>query len=161
VSVCGLLALALAVVGLYGAIAYLVTRRTREIGVRIALGATPDHVLMLVVRQGCGSPAPASSWAWLPPRLAAQALPLGLYGVTPLDPRTYVAVMVLLALTAAVAAFVPSAARGPDRSGAGADARLTGAEDGGRRTGYAGPSGPPQGTASCRSGTSGSTSRAR
>ena len=108
VSVCGLLALALAVVGLYGAIAYLVTRRTREIGVRIALGATPDHVLMLVVRQGLWIAGAGILVGMIAAALAAQALPLGLYGVTPLDPRTYVAVMVVLSLTAAVAALIPA-----------------------------------------------------
>jgi putative ABC transport system permease protein len=108
VSVCGLLALALAVVGLYGAIAYLVTRRTREIGVRIALGATPDHVLMLVVRQGMWIAGAGILVGMIAAALAAQALPLGLYGVTPLDPRTYIAVMVALTLTAAIAAFVPA-----------------------------------------------------
>jgi len=108
VSVCGLLALALAVVGLYGAIAYLVTRRTREIGVRIALGATPDHVLMLVVRQGMWIAGAGILVGMVAAALAAQALPLGLYGVTPLDPRTYVAVMAVLTVTAAVAAAVPA-----------------------------------------------------
>lgn len=108
VSVCGLLALALAVVGLYGAIAYIVTRRTREIGVRMALGATPDRVLMLVVRQGLGIAGAGIAVGMIAAALAAQSVPLGLYEVTPLDPRTYLVVMVVLALTAGIAALVPA-----------------------------------------------------
>ena len=108
VSVCGLLALVLAVVGLYGAIAYIVTRRTREIGLRIALGATPDRVLTLIVRQGLWIAGAGILVGMIAAALAAQSLPLGLYGVTPLDPRTYVVVMVVLTLTAALAAFIPA-----------------------------------------------------
>ena len=108
VSVCGLLALVLAVIGLYGAIAYLVTRRTREIGVRIALGATPRGVLALVVREGMWIAGAGIAIGLVAAAIAARALPLGLYGVTPLDVRTYVAVMVILAATAALAALIPA-----------------------------------------------------
>jgi ABC-type antimicrobial peptide transport system permease subunit len=108
VSVCGLLALALAVVGLYGAIAYLVTRRTREIGVRIALGASPGGVLRLVVGEGLWIAGLGIGVGLVAAAIAVRALPLGLYGVTPLDVRTYVAVMVLLTATAALAAFIPA-----------------------------------------------------
>jgi putative ABC transport system permease protein len=108
VSVCGLLALVLAVVGLYGAIAYLVARRTREIGVRIALGATPEHVLVLVVGQGLWIAGAGIVAGMVCAAVAARAVPLGLYGVTPLDPRTYAAVTTALLVTAALAAFVPA-----------------------------------------------------
>jgi macrolide transport system ATP-binding/permease protein len=108
VSVCGLLALVLAVIGLYGAIAYLVARRTREIGVRIALGATPDRVLALVVGQGLWIAGAGIAAGLVCAAIAARAIPLGLYGVTPIDPRTYVAVTAVLLLTATLAAFVPA-----------------------------------------------------
>jgi predicted permease len=108
VSVCGVLALVLAVIGLYGAVAYLVARRTREIGVRIALGATPDRVLTLVVGQGLWIAGAGIAAGVVCAALAARAVPLGLYGVTPLDPRTYAAVTVVLLSTAALAAFVPA-----------------------------------------------------
>jgi predicted permease len=108
VSVCGLLALLLAVVGLYGAIAYLVTRRTREIGVRMALGASPDRVLLLVVGQGLRIAGAGIAAGLVCAALIARSAPLALYGVTPLDPRTYLAVMLLLTLTAALAAYVPA-----------------------------------------------------
>lgn len=108
VSVCGLLALVLATVGLYGAIAYLVARRTREIGVRIALGATPERIVGLVATQalriaGFGILAGLGVAA-----VALRALPLVLYGVTPLDARTYLAVLALVALTAAIACAIPA-----------------------------------------------------
>jgi predicted permease len=108
VSVCGGLALVLAIVGLYGAIAYLVTRRTREIGVRIALGATPDRVLMLVVGQGLWIAGAGIAAGLVCAAVIARSAPLALYGVAPLDPRTYAAVMLLLTLTAALAAYVPA-----------------------------------------------------
>ena len=107
-SVCGVLALVLAVVGLYGAIAYLVTRRTREIGVRIALGATPDRVVRLVVGQGLWIAGTGIVIGLACAAFVARTAPLALYGVTPLDPRTYGGVMLLLTLTALLAAYVPA-----------------------------------------------------
>jgi ABC-type antimicrobial peptide transport system permease subunit len=107
-SVCGGLALVLAVVGLYGAIAYLVTRRTREIGVRIALGATPDRVVRLVVGDGLWIAGSGIVVGLVCAALVARTAPLALYGVTPLDPLTYGGVLLLLTLTAIVAAYVPA-----------------------------------------------------
>jgi predicted permease len=107
-SVCGGLALVLAVVGLYGAIAYLVTRRTREIGVRIALGATPDRVVRLVVGHGLWIAGSGIVVGLVCAALVARTAPLALYGVTPLDPLTYGGVLLLLTLTAIVAAYVPA-----------------------------------------------------
>ena len=108
VSVCGLLALALAVVGLYGAIAYLVTRRTREIGVRIALGATPDRVLRLVVGQGLWI-AGAGIAAGMVVRGArgahGAAGALRRHAARSADLRRR---LLLLTLTAALAAYVPA-----------------------------------------------------
>ena len=108
VSVCGVLALVLAVVGLYGAIGYLVTRRTREIGVRIALGATPDRVVRLVVGQGLWIAGAGIAAGLACAALVARTAPIALYGVTPLDPRTYGGVLVSLTLTAILAAYAPA-----------------------------------------------------
>ena len=108
VSVCGLLALVLAVVGLYGAIAYLVTRRTREIGVRIALGATPGRVVRLVVGQGVWIAGVGIAAGLACAAFVARTAPLALYGVTPLDPGTYAGVMLLLTFTALLAAYLPA-----------------------------------------------------
>jgi putative ABC transport system permease protein len=102
------LALMLAAVGIYGVLAYLVAARTREFGVRRALGATPGSVLLLVARQG---------FAWSIVGLAlgiAGALAGGrllagmLYGVTQLDAWTYVSVAVGLLLVVATACLVPA-----------------------------------------------------
>jgi ABC-type antimicrobial peptide transport system permease subunit len=104
----GVLALTLASIGLYGVIAYAVSRRTREIGVRMALGADRTRVLSLVLRQGLilvglgillgGALALAGS------RLLASVL----YGVGGGDPPTYLVAAVLLAAVALVANLVPA-----------------------------------------------------
>jgi ABC-type antimicrobial peptide transport system permease subunit len=105
----GGLATALAVVGLYGVMAYTVSRRTREIGVRIALGAAAGDIRWMVVREalvlaalGMAVAAPA---AWWLSRLVASQL----YGVTAGDPVTAAAAVSLLALVSLLAALVPSA----------------------------------------------------
>ena len=108
VSACGVLAAALAIVGLYGAVAYLVARRTREIGVRVALGAQPRHVMLLVVRHGLGI-----ALGGIAIGLAAAAgfgalLRSMLYGVTPTNPSTHLSVALALTLVAFLAAYVPA-----------------------------------------------------
>jgi putative ABC transport system permease protein len=104
----GALALVLAAVGIYGVIAYSVTQRTQEIGVRMALGATRRDVLTLVLRQslmpvGIGI-ALGTTAALLATRLVATLL----YQVTATDPVTFVAVVACLAVTGLVATGVPA-----------------------------------------------------
>lgn len=103
-----LAALVLAATGLYGVLAGSVVERTREIGVRAALGASRGHILALVVRQGM-TLAGAGVVLGLAGAIAATTAIGGmLFGVTALDPPTYVAVTVLLALVAGVACLVPA-----------------------------------------------------
>jgi predicted permease len=111
------LALVLAAVGLYGVVAYAVSRRTREIGIRVALGAGNDRVVGMVVREGL-APALVGVVAGLAGSLALGRI-VGsiLYGVSPSDPRTMATVTgILLAVTLAAtllparrAALVPPA----------------------------------------------------
>lgn len=108
VSVCGVFALLLAIVGVYGAISYLVSRRTREIGVRIALGAEPRHVLALVVGQGLWISVAGVAAGVLGAAAAGRAVATFLYGISPVDPRTYVLVASGLLGLAAVSAYIPA-----------------------------------------------------
>jgi predicted permease len=101
-------ALALAAVGLYGVMAYAVGQRTREIGIRMALGARPREVLGLVLRQGAvllaGGLAAGALAAWGLSRLLRGLL----YGVAPYDPPTFAAMAALLAATAVAATWLPA-----------------------------------------------------
>ena len=102
------LALALAAIGIYGVMAYLVTQGTREIGIRIALGATPGHILSLVVRQGMtlafSGVAIGLAGAFLLTRLMRTLL----FGVKTTDPLTFVAISLLLTLIALLASYIPA-----------------------------------------------------
>jgi predicted permease len=108
VSACGMLAALLAIVGLYGAVAYLVTQRTREIGVRIALGAQPRHVVALVVRHGAWITGVGIVVGLACATAFGRLLASMLYGVSPTDSVTHAAVAVLLASVAAVSAYLPA-----------------------------------------------------
>lgn len=102
------LAIVLAAVGLYSVVAYLVARQTREIGIRIALGARSDDVIRLVLRQGA-QPAIAGIVVGLVASLAgARVLQSLLFGVSPYDPVTVVSVTTLLAVVAAAATLMPA-----------------------------------------------------
>ena len=107
-GVFALLALALSAVGVYGVMAYSVAARTREIGVRVALGAQPRNVFGMVVRQGLGAAAIGLTLG------LAGAVALGgvlrklLYGVTPTDPATFIGVTVVLLAVAVAACLVPA-----------------------------------------------------
>ncbi|MGH7677287.1 MAG: ABC transporter permease, partial [Gemmatimonadaceae bacterium] len=102
------LALALACIGLYGVISYAVAQRTRELGVRIALGATRRSVVMLVVGQSgrlvIGGVIVGLAGAYFGVRVLATLL----YGVTPQDPVTFASVPAVLALVALLAAAIPA-----------------------------------------------------
>ncbi len=104
----GGLSLLLACIGLYGLLSYEVTRRTREIGVRMALGARPRDVLRFIVRQGVGLSAAGATIGILGALGATRYLGSLLYGVRPDDPLTFVAVAVLLGLVALAACYLPA-----------------------------------------------------
>jgi putative ABC transport system permease protein len=104
----GLLAGLLAVLGLYGVIAYMVTRRRNEIGVRIALGANRRRVILLVLREAAlllaiGLAAGASLSLW-----AGRAANAMLYGLKSYDPGTLAGAIGLLAVIALLASYVPA-----------------------------------------------------
>jgi putative ABC transport system permease protein len=102
------LAVVLAVVGIYGVMAYTVQQRTREIGIRIALGASRERVVGMVVRRGLALAAVGialgSAGAWG----LARVLQTLLFGVRPRDPLTFVAVAALLGAVAFVASWLPA-----------------------------------------------------
>jgi ABC-type antimicrobial peptide transport system permease subunit len=102
------LALLLASVGLYGVISYSVARRTREIGVRMALGARRGDVLQLVLRESMLL-VTIGLVAGIPLALASTRVLHGfLFGLKSTDPLSLIAVIVLLGMVAAVAGFIPA-----------------------------------------------------
>jgi putative ABC transport system permease protein len=101
-------ALLLASVGLYGVIAYTVTRRRYEIGVRMAMGATPAEILRLFVGAGLRRAAAGILAGILVAAAASRLLAGLLYGVVPTDPATFAAAALLLLGVALLASFVPA-----------------------------------------------------
>jgi macrolide transport system ATP-binding/permease protein len=104
----GLIGIILAGAGLYGMISFWVVQRTREIGIRQALGAAPGNVVRLVVRQGLGLTAVGLVLGLALSLACAQGLSLFLYGVSPADPVTLTAVIVILTVIAGFACYVPA-----------------------------------------------------
>jgi putative ABC transport system permease protein len=102
-------AVLLTAAGLYGVMSYLVAQRTREIGLRMALGATPAGMLRLVLRQAGVMTVAGIAMGLVGALLLARSLASLLFGVDPTDPAVYVVVSVLLALVAAVAIAIPCA----------------------------------------------------
>jgi ABC-type antimicrobial peptide transport system permease subunit len=102
------LSLLLACVGLYGVLSYLVTQRTGEIGIRVALGAQPGDVLRLVVMDGLRSAGIGLSVGLAASLLAARFIESVLYGVRPLDPIVFAAVPLLLSIVAGAACLLPA-----------------------------------------------------
>ena len=100
--------LVLTAVGLYGVMAYGVAQRTREFGIRLALGARPGEVLALVLRGGMTLVAVGLIGGVAAGAFATRLLASTLYGVGPLDPATFAAVSAVLVAVALVASYVPA-----------------------------------------------------
>jgi predicted permease len=107
-GVFALLALLIAAMGVYGVISYRVTRRRRELGVRLALGAESRSLISLVLRQGLGLVMVGTGLGILGALALSRLLASVLYGVSPTSPVTYATVALLFAAVAAVACYLPA-----------------------------------------------------
>jgi putative ABC transport system permease protein len=101
-------ALVLAAVGIYGVISYAVSRRTHEIGVRMALGATPSNVVRLIIGQGMRVVAAGVAAGLAGALLVTRLMTNVVYGVRVTDPLTYIAVALLLTSVALLASYLPA-----------------------------------------------------
>ena len=102
------IALLLGAIGIYGVISYMVSLRTREIGVRIALGAQTAQVRRMVVRQGLGLAVVGAAIGLVGAVGLARLISSLLYGITPYDPLTLATVTLGLLVVAAVASWLPA-----------------------------------------------------
>jgi predicted permease len=102
------LAIALAAIGLYGALSYVVAQRTREIGVRLALGARPEAVRRMVVRQGGQIVGAGVALGTVAALVVTPALGRLLFGVAPVDPVTFAAVATTMVVVGLLASYVPA-----------------------------------------------------
>jgi predicted permease len=101
-------ALVLGIVGIYGVLAFLVSRRRREMGVRMALGAQRSDVLLLVMKEGARFALLGIALGLTGAFLLARVLASQLYGISPTDSLTYLIVAVLVALVTMAACYIPA-----------------------------------------------------
>jgi predicted permease len=106
--VAGAMALLLGIVGIYGVIAYTVSQRTREIGIRMALGAQRSSLTGLFVRQGLLLTAIGAACGLAVAFATMQFMSSILFNVSPVDPFTYIAITLGVVATACVACYLPS-----------------------------------------------------
>jgi putative ABC transport system permease protein len=102
------MALALAVIGVFGVMSYAVSQRTAEIGLRVALGATPRQILWLLFGRGLAVIGIGLAVGLFGAALTTRVLATLLFEIKPTDPVTYVGVAALLAMTSLVAVYVPA-----------------------------------------------------
>jgi len=102
------LALVLGSIGVYGVLSFLVSRRTRDLGIRIALGAQRRDLFWLMIKEGgmlCGAGVVIGFAGAL---AATRLMSSELYGISPTDPLTYVAVGIIVSLVTMTACYVPT-----------------------------------------------------
>jgi macrolide transport system ATP-binding/permease protein len=104
----GALAAIIAAMGLYGVIAYSVSRRTREVGIRMAIGAAPLNIVRMVMRQGMAVAGVGLVIGLALALAGTRFIQVLLFGVTPTDPLVFLAVPPLLLAVAAIACYVPA-----------------------------------------------------
>jgi ABC-type antimicrobial peptide transport system permease subunit len=107
-AIAGAMALLLGVVGIYGVVAYSVAQRTREVGIRMALGAEGGHVQGMFVRQALLLVAVGAAIGLASAAGATRLMASLLFGVSALDPVTYAAVVAVIGLAALLAAYLPA-----------------------------------------------------
>jgi ABC-type antimicrobial peptide transport system permease subunit len=102
------LALALAAVGVYGVISHSVSRRAHEIGVRMALGARPRQVLLMVIKQGMSLALVGIAIGLAAALALTRVMKNLLFNVSPIDPATLALITLLLALVTLIACYIPA-----------------------------------------------------
>ena len=107
-AIAAAMGLVLSIVGIYGVIAYVISQRTREIGIRTALGAQPSGLLRMFVRQGLWLTGIGAALGLVAATGLTRLMSSLLFGVTALDPVTYAAVSVLLIVSGVLASYVPA-----------------------------------------------------
>jgi putative ABC transport system permease protein len=107
-SVFATLALALAAVGVYGVVSFSVTQRTRDLGIRMALGAQPGDIMRLVLREGMALALIGVAVGVLGSFAVTRAISGLLYQVSATDPITFIVISLLLTGVALVASFIPA-----------------------------------------------------
>ena len=108
IAVFAVTALLLAAAGLYAVIAYLVSQRTREIGIRLALGATPQHILGLMMRHGMKLTLIGVTIGVVGAIVVTRLMRSLLFGVAPTDLMTFCICAVVLMVVALLACFIPA-----------------------------------------------------
>jgi putative ABC transport system permease protein len=98
----------LAAIGVYGVLAYAVAQSTKEIGVRMALGARAGQVLTMILRRGLTLTAAGVALGLIAAAVGSRAIESMLFGITPLDPTAFAAVAAGFAVIAALASYLPA-----------------------------------------------------
>jgi ABC-type antimicrobial peptide transport system permease subunit len=108
VAVFAITALLLAALGIYGVISYIVSERTRDIGIRLALGAQRGEIMGMILRQGLGLATAGAALGLVGSVIVSHLMAGLLYGVVPTDPLTFVAVTLVLTGVALAACYIPA-----------------------------------------------------
>jgi len=107
-AIAGTMALALGIIGIYGVISYAVSQRTREIAIRLALGAQKSELKWMFVRSALGLTGIGVAIGAVAAAGLTQLMKSLLFGISPLDPFTYIAIPSILVSTAVLASYLPA-----------------------------------------------------